>query len=183
MMTDREADFVRAGNTSSPLRLGTFLLAAVLLGAALLSRMYLLHPGEDPRKAICAVQLKLLAVVLQSYAGESGGAFPLDLQALVRGGHAAAELLRCPESTGPVEGAAYVYVQGQRTDREPRNVLAYEAAQNHDGEGGNALFIDGHTEWFTPDALQAAVSETLRRLGRAATPSVTTTQPADEQHP
>jgi prepilin-type processing-associated H-X9-DG protein len=51
---------------------------------------------------------------------------------------------------------SYVYVgNGLTTSTVDGNTLvAYEPPDNHQGDGMNMLFGDGHCEWLTPDRLK-----------------------------
>jgi hypothetical protein len=66
----------------------------------------------------------------------------------------------------------YVYIPGQAENGIPANVLMYEKKGCHQGEGGNVLFADYHTDWITPySKVEQLVRETAARLaGNVATP-------------
>jgi hypothetical protein len=106
--------------------------------------------------------LKQIGLGCVMYAQDQNDVFPPDLQALVDKGLIQAQVLRSPRGgTSP----RYLYVAGQTTRTDMRNVLAYEdPAQAQDRV--SALFPDGHVEALTREDLQTRLEETYKRLGR-----------------
>ncbi len=67
-------------------------------------------------------------------------------------------------SDAPVTGS-YVYLAGQTTASDARNILAYERI--YDDEGTVVLFVDDHVEFMKPiEMFKKALLETYIRLGR-----------------
>jgi prepilin-type processing-associated H-X9-DG protein len=119
---------------------------------------------EITKRAVSAANLRGVGQGCHIYANDHQGRFPKSLDELVTDGTVTAKQLHSPRDPGPEDVASYVYIAGQTTQSDPRNVLAYERVQGN--EGSNALFIDGHVQWMKLDAFRAAVRETYQRLDR-----------------
>lgn len=103
----------------------------------------------------CANNLKQIGLGIKMYAADHGKAYP---PGFVDAGEYLAhqpKLFICRESGnehGPFETvdewSDYVYMSGLTESSPEDAVLAYCDPRNHDGDGGNILFVDGHVEWF-----------------------------------
>lgn len=119
--------------------------------------------GEDAaRSVVSAAKLQAIGVGCHVWAGDHQGKFPGSLDDLVSGSFITEDQLVSPRD--PEGGVAYIYIAGQNTDSNPRNVLAYERVI--DAEGTNVLFLDGHVEWMKLEPFKQALRETYRRLNR-----------------
>jgi prepilin-type processing-associated H-X9-DG protein len=146
-------------------------LLLVLLVAVLLPMTGRARPGAV--RIACAANLRGVGQSVAMYANAHGGAFPDTLEQAVATGYVPdVRIFCCPgakdtPATGGTPAAeaadlvagghlSYAYVGGGLTLAADRNtVIAYEHATNHEGQGGNVLFADGHAEWFAAAQLRA----------------------------
>jgi hypothetical protein len=142
------------------------LIVALALVAVSIGLYFVIAPTvhrsrEAGRRASCASNLTQVYLAITLYANQNGGRFPDKLDTLVRDGSVPPELLTCPSSkdtpatgTTPQQQAAnltdgkgnhvsYVYLGNGLSFGSPKQLLAYEPLDHHDGEGVNALFSDG----------------------------------------
>ncbi|HPF38493.1 MAG TPA: hypothetical protein P5081_14395 [Phycisphaerae bacterium] len=96
-----------------------------------------------PLKTVCAGNLRGIGQAMYIYAmDEPDGMFPDDLQKVVDANNASHKQFICPEA--PAGRRCYFYAPGASLKSDPDVVLMYEDPRNHNGEGGNVLFQDGH---------------------------------------
>lgn len=62
----------------------------------------------------------------------------------------------CPSTTD--RGCSYHYVPGYGTMSDPTQILAYDDPANHQGEGGNILYLDGHVAWVRSPKFEADIA-------------------------
>jgi prepilin-type processing-associated H-X9-DG protein len=134
---------------------------------------------ELAKRTVCAANLRGMGQACHIYANDHDDQFPPDLATLVKENMTTPLMHVCP-SSGDTEGEAtaalqggpgtlrYHYIAGQRGAGDPQNVLVYEDLDNHNGEGGNILFLDGHVEFRKPPEFKQAIQETFARLKREA---------------
>ena len=144
---------------------------------------------ERANRVKCATNMRQIGMGVLLYANENRGKYPATLGDLAAAlaGEIAPEVFLCPTSdTDPpppevrqdkqklaewVNGNAdYVYV-GQHYDQRAaaETVIAYEKLDNHERQGMNLLFNDGHVEWmFLADAQKLiADQEAARKRAKA----------------
>lgn len=120
---------------------------------------------EQAKRAVSMANLRGLGQACLVYANDHGDKFPDSLQQLVDDSLAVQKQLHSPRDEDEDEDSvSYVYIAGQTTSADPRNVLVYERV--FCDEGTNVLFLDGHVQWMKVDDFKAAVRETYRRLDR-----------------
>jgi len=139
-------------------------LLLLLMAIIILPRM-----GASPERANrvkCASNLRQIGQAIFLYANDNAGRFPQRLDQFLADGSLEAYVFVCPSSnddwaTGPTKAAiladfakpdhcSYFYLgAGLTTTVSADYVLAYELPKNHDWEGFNVLYGDGHVEWTT----------------------------------
>ena len=128
------------------------------------------HPSSA-RRVVCGANLRAIGQSCLMYAEGHDGRLPSSLDVLLTGGRKAYLQPRdviCPESK-----MRYVYIPRRSSRGDPRHVLAYEPLSNHESEGGNVLYLDGHAKWSDPREHETLLARTIVELAKAAT------QPAD----
>ncbi|MGA2497267.1 MAG: hypothetical protein ABSH20_05975 [Tepidisphaeraceae bacterium] len=138
----------------------------------------------------CASNLRQIGQAIRLYANDNGGRFPDSLPVLVTSTDLNPEVFVCPSSnaekavganmqeileqlTKP-EHMSYVYVgKGMTTSTPVDTVVAYELPQNHDGDGGNVLYADGHVEWFDGKHLKDIITQAETRPAPQTAPATT----------
>lgn len=113
------------------------LMVAILLPSLARAR-------EHAKRVVCKVNMQGLGMAMLSYAAENNNVFPDDPAKALTGPGISAKNLECPSSGGQ---SNYRYVPGWSTKDGANKPLVYEPIENHGDEGGNVLFVDGHTEW------------------------------------
>jgi prepilin-type processing-associated H-X9-DG protein len=132
---------------------------------------------ERALRSQCASNLHMIGLALIQYAEDNGGAFPAvagvvkatkDHPGFARPGDGAASLkllypdyvsdtriFQCPTTPpGTGEFSSFAYDPRHQTTDPPNVVIvgdrgggAKKNSPNHDGDGQNVLFIDGHAAW------------------------------------
>jgi len=130
--------------------LGAVSLVVLPLMALMISIMLpsLSRARELAKRTTCAANVQGLGLVLLNYAAENDGAFPADPASVLANAGVSPKSLECP-STDMLSN--YRYVPGWSTNDRPDRPIIYEPIENHGGEGGSVLFIDGHVE-FVPQS-------------------------------
>ncbi|MGB7158458.1 MAG: DUF4190 domain-containing protein [Tepidisphaeraceae bacterium] len=120
---------------------------------------------ETANRVKCASNMKQLGLAILLYANENRGAYPETIEQLLLTQDITADIYVCPstndtKATGADAQAiindmasgghqSYVYVGKGLTNNLPaETVVAYEPMTNHDGDGTNILFGDGHVEFL-----------------------------------
>lgn len=137
---------------------------AIPLGASILLPSLARARGMAKR-TVSAANLNAIGKGLYVYATENDDKFPPDLQTLVDSGAITEQVLRSPLDESDAT-SSYIYISGQLTEVDQRNVIAYENPENHDNEGTNVLFADSHVEFMSMSSFRKALEDTYRRLGR-----------------
>jgi len=158
-------------------RLLVWAVAIIVIGGMLISVLLpsLCKAREPANRVKCAANLKQIGLAITQYAQENGGHFPPSLVVLMKHEDITLECLVCPSSNderlsatttdealadlsaaernapGHKHGLSYVYVGSgmQLKTVAASAVVAYEPLENHNGQGGNVLFGDGHVDWMT----------------------------------
>lgn len=158
---------------------------------------------EQANRVKCAANMRMLGQAMQMYANSNHGQFPDTLQSLVKFDPSlSGAVFICPSSNKTPSTAtsaqtlasdlsggqhlSYVYVgKGLNENASAAEVLLYEPLENHQREGMNALFADGHVEYLNRSEAQTILTQ--RAAGTfpinyppAPSSSSTTTLPASD---
>ncbi len=155
------------------------LLGLVLVVSVLMPSLNQPHPYSN--RAKCASNLHQIGLAILLYQQDNGGQYPDTLGRLTETEQIGPECFVCPSSddersTGATTRAvvadidagpaghhcSYLYLGRGLTDKTVKDttVVCYEPLTNHDGDGGNVLFGDGHADWQTPASLAALLATT-----------------------
>lgn len=154
----------RAGSLPDPLGTGTS-LAAVSIIATLVSILLpsLSRARELAKRAVSASNLRTIGQCCHIYANDQSGNFPPNLNAMLDHCGGSPELLNSPND---VSGAvSYIYISGQSTASDAKNILAYERPLSPDGT--NVLFVEGSVSFLSTWDFEARLYDTYQRLDRA----------------
>lgn len=117
-----------------------------------------LFPPDPPYRIICANNLKQIGMAMKMYADEHDETFPGRFAVIGRYVSEYPRLFICPTSGNAAgtfetvdEWTDYVYISGLSETNSPSEILMYCPIENHGGEGGNILFLDGHVEWLNSE--------------------------------
>jgi prepilin-type processing-associated H-X9-DG protein len=121
-------------------------------------------PGERANRVHCGSNLRQIGQGLMLYANDHKGRYPADLVTLIFETDLNPEVFVCPSSndekaTGPTTQAlredfakphrcSYIYCGNMSANSPADMVLAYENPENHENDGMNVLYNDGHVDWI-----------------------------------
>lgn len=137
---------------------------AIPLGVSILLPS-LARARELAKRTTSVANLSGIGRAMYTYAAENDDKFPPDLRTLVDNESISEKMLRSPTDHSDAT-VSYVYIEGQTTEVDARNILAYENPENYDNEGTAVLFVDSHVEFMPLEAFREALEDTYRRLGR-----------------
>jgi prepilin-type processing-associated H-X9-DG protein len=121
---------------------------------------------ETANRVKCASNERLIGIAILVYSNENKGKYPPDVGALLLTQNITPEVFTCPSSDNALspglrakkldeqaawvnDNSSYVYVGAGMTNAAGANaVVLYEKADNHENDGMNILFGDGHVEWL-----------------------------------
>ena len=147
-------------------------VALGLVGSILLPS--LCKSSETANRAKCASNLHQIGLAILLYQQDNGGAYPDTLGRLILNEQIGAEVFVCPSgnderspATMPADIAAdidagpakhhcsYVYLGRGLTAKTVTDttVIAFDAPDDHDRDGVNVLYGDGHADWEMPAAV------------------------------
>jgi len=145
--------------------LRTGVTAVIIVGGIAVLLPSLCQPRETANRAKCASNLHQIGLAISLYAGEHGGQYPDSFATIMTSEQLSPAVFVCPSSNdeaaegdSPTAVAAnltkphhlsYVYLgNGLSTATVKKDmVIVYELPENHQGDGMNLLFGDGHAEW------------------------------------
>lgn len=122
---------------------------------------------ELSKRTVCRANMMGIGQALYIYAqDEPKGMFPeagADWMGRLTGpGHVTPMHFVCPSTADMSGDCSYIYVPGYGTSSNPAQIILYEPPENHGGEGGNILYLDGHVSFVkSPQYEQAIAAITL----------------------
>jgi len=138
---------------------------------------------ETANRVKCASNQRQLAMALLLYANDHKGKYPdtyeAFIEAAVKDMDVSREVFICPSSSDEliqsvkamepvefakwaVENSSYVYLAGGKTTTSnAEDILIHEKMTNHDGDGINITYGDGHVEFHTREQAE----QELQRVG------------------
>src|SRR4051794_31010393 len=163
----------------SPLRFLVWAIGILVIGGMLISVMLpsLCRAREPANRVKCGSNLRQIGQAIALYAQGHGGQYPASLAVLFSTEDITAEVMICASSNDEKSAAtdmkgvesevaaaegntsghkhclSYVYAGKGLTERTAteKTIVAYEPLENHDGQGANVLFGDGHVEFFSKE--------------------------------
>ncbi len=140
---------------------------------------------ETANRVKCASNMRQIGQAMLLYSNENRRQYPPDLGTLVTTQDISPEVFACPSSSTSLpaairgaapaqqaawvnENAAYVYLlpPGTTMNLNPEIVVLHERLDNHDHDGMNLLFADGHVEFMNMPAAQREIEKSKRELAR-----------------
>ncbi|MHC4503767.1 MAG: DUF4190 domain-containing protein [Planctomycetota bacterium] len=116
---------------------------------------------ERARRVRCASNLKMIGYGLHLYASDHDEKFPKSLEELTPKYVEDPKVFVCPSNPG---GQGYVYVKGLDAACPPQCALAHDKEDNHDGMGGNVLFVGSNVAWIRKAQFQQVLGGTKKFL-------------------
>jgi prepilin-type processing-associated H-X9-DG protein len=172
-------DNVTPARRGSVVRYLVWAVGIVVIGGMLIAVMLpsLCRSRETANRVKCAANLKSIGQAISLYAQDHDGHYPASLAMLPSVQDISADVMVCPSSNDErsegIDTAAvvaeltaaetnapdhkhclsYVYTGQALTEQTatPTAVVAYEPLTNHDGDGMNVLFGDGHVEFISKE--------------------------------
>jgi ankyrin repeat protein len=140
-------------------------VAGVSLGASILMPA-LVRAREQAKRILSATNLKGIGVACVIYAGDDAkGKFPPSLKRLVELDYISPKQLESRLKPKGFDGPSYIYISGQRSTSDPRNIVAFDNPEFCD-EGVNVLHVDGRVQWIKREEFLRELEATYKRLGR-----------------
>jgi predicted Zn finger-like uncharacterized protein/prepilin-type processing-associated H-X9-DG protein len=149
--------------------------ATIVLGGCMMSILLpsLNRARETANRVKCASNMRQIGQALLLYANDNRGAYPPDFVPLLLTQDITAEVFVCPSTNTkpaapggtPQQQAAallpqhctYVYLPGHNNAAGADVVIVYEPITNHDGDGSNFLWGDGHVSFETKQTAAAMI--------------------------
>jgi len=151
----------------------------VVLGIAAISVLLpsLCKPRETANRAKCASNLHQIGLAISLYAQDHGGTYPDSFAQLMTEEQLTAAVFVCPSSNDEAadgENAAavavnlskphhlsYVYLGKGKTTATVKDdtVIVYEPLENHQQDGMDVLYGDGHAAWVSRDQAKRLIAK------------------------
>jgi prepilin-type processing-associated H-X9-DG protein len=149
--------------------------ATIVLGGCMMSILLpsLNRARETANRVKCASNMRQIGQALLLYANDNRGVYPADFVPLLLTQDITSQVFICPSTNGtpaspggtPQQQAAallpqhctYVYLPGHNNAAGADVVIVYEPITNHDGDGSNFLWGDGHVSFETKQTAAAMI--------------------------
>jgi len=128
---------------------------------------------ETANRVKCASNMRQIGQALLLYGNENRGAYPADFKPLLLTQDITSEVFVCPSTnstpaapggTAQQQAAAllpqhctYIYLPGHNINASADTVIVYEPITNHDGDGSNFLWGDGHVSFESKQTAAAMI--------------------------
>jgi len=148
-------------------------IASIFMGGCMISILLpsLNRARETANRVKCASNMRQIGQALLLYSNENRGAYPADFGPLLLTQDITSEVFVCPSSNAtPAPGGntpqavavlpqhcSYVYLPGHNNAAPANVVIVYEPMTNHDGDGSNFLWGDGHVSFETKQTAAAMI--------------------------
>ncbi|MBK8268293.1 MAG: hypothetical protein IPK83_08305 [Planctomycetes bacterium] len=145
--------------------------ASIGMGASILMPA-LSRARELSKRTVCSANLRGIGQALYISAMDTQR-FPDSISTVIKENNATSRQFICPSTAvelgqSPSDeelASCFIYISGQTINDPPNSVLLYERPENHQYEGANVLFLDGHVTFITDlDELNKMVEETKSRI-------------------
>lgn len=169
---------VRAGNR--PLEYGgkgmaitgicTGSVSMIIVPALLISILLpsLSRARELAKRAVCHANMRGIGQSLMIYANRNGGEFPPNTQLLIDAGICTPKMFQCPsQGIDPEAGSDFQYIGGLNPRSRADWIVLYEDPANHNGEGGNLLYVDMHVEFIKEPAFNTELERVNRKMAES----------------
>jgi len=118
---------------------------------------------ELSKRSVCAANMKGIGQALYIYAqDEPKGMFPEAgadwMGRLINAGNTTPKQFVCPSTADTLGDCSYIYVPGYGVNGDPKQIIVYEPIENHGGEGGNILYLDGHVQFVKSPQYEQAIA-------------------------
>jgi len=126
------------------IELSVVVLLIGIIGFALLPFVRVVR--AKARQRVCVDNLRKISVALRVYALENNERLPQDLTILFTKGYVESErVFDCPFTgfKGNSKEPEYVYIKGLDFMSDKNKPIAYDKKDNHAGEMGNVLYLNG----------------------------------------
>ncbi len=129
----------------------SMIIVPVLLISILLPSLS--RARELAKRAVCAANMRGIGQSLMIYANNNAGEFPPNTQLLIDVGLCTPKVFQCPsEGIDPEAGSDFQYIAGLNPRSPGDWIVLCEDPANHNGEGGNLLYVDMHVEFIKEPA-------------------------------
>jgi prepilin-type processing-associated H-X9-DG protein len=154
-----------------------FIGGVLVIGAASILLPSLCKAREPANRAKCASNLHQIGLAILLYTNDNHGQYPDSFATILLNEQLTAAVFTCPSSNdeaadgdSPAAIAAnltkphrcsYVYLGKGLTTRTEKDdmLICYELPENHQGDGMNMLFADGHAEWMVMAQAKLLISK------------------------
>jgi prepilin-type processing-associated H-X9-DG protein len=147
-----------------------------------------LQPHAGPaHRAACMNNVRQIGLALRQYADDHKGQYPDSFAVLLKEGYiTSSKVFVCPSSRTRIpedfptdfksadladlaridEISDYVMVGNLDGNAPAQFILAHDRAPNHDGQGRNVGFMDGHVKWHTEEEFRRLISAQRDEMDR-----------------